>query len=91
MLKKSNPRTFGILITVLGTLVLTPDTLLFRLTAADGFTIAFWRGLFAGLTVFFCCLVVYGSKTLSVFRSLGYKGLLVLDFKVWGWCCFAFR
>lgn len=81
MLKKSNSRTFGILITVLGTLVLTPDTLLFRLTATDGFTIAFWRGLFAGLTVFFCCLVVYGSKTLSVFRSLGYKGLLVAGFQ----------
>jgi len=62
MFKKSNPRTFGILITVLGTLVLTPDTLLFRLTAADGFTIAFWRGLFAGLTVFFAVLLFTDQK-----------------------------
>jgi drug/metabolite transporter (DMT)-like permease len=49
---------YGFVITVLGVLILCPDTLLIRLVQAEGgsqWTIAFWRGLLtaAGLMVFY--------------------------------------
>jgi drug/metabolite transporter (DMT)-like permease len=49
---------YGLLITVLGVLILCPDTLLIRLVQAEGgsqWTIAFWRGVLtcAGLVVFY--------------------------------------
>jgi drug/metabolite transporter (DMT)-like permease len=49
---------YGFVITVLGVLILCPDTLLIRLVQAEGgsqWTIAFWRGLLtaAGLMIFY--------------------------------------
>ena len=77
MLKNVTPRTFGIIVTVLGTLALTPDVILYRLTGVDAFTVAFWRGLFAGFTILFGCILVYKRNTLNVFKSLGKRGFLV--------------
>ncbi len=46
----------GFLITLAGVLVISPDSLLIRLVAADTWTVAFWRGVLSGLAT----LVVYG-------------------------------
>ena len=70
MLKNVTPRTFGIIVTVLGTLALTPDVILYRLTDVDAFTVAFWRGIFAGFTILFGCILVYKRNTLNIFKSL---------------------
>ncbi len=37
--------TKSLLITVMGVVVLTPDSLLVRLVAADTWSLLFWRGL----------------------------------------------
>ena len=41
----------GLLITVMGVLVISPDALLIRLVAADTWTLAFWRGLLSGSVI----------------------------------------
>jgi drug/metabolite transporter (DMT)-like permease len=42
----------GVLMTVFGVLVLTPDALLVRLVETDHWTLLFWRSLFAGISLF---------------------------------------
>jgi len=65
-------RAYGFLVTILGVLVLCPDTLLIRLIQAEGgseWTIAFWRGILAafGLMAFFRLAEGPGSMS-SFFR-----------------------
>lgn len=62
--------TYGFLITLMGVLILCPDTLLIRLVQAEGgsqWTIAFWRGVLTavGLMVFF--RLAEGRGSLSYF------------------------
>lgn len=62
--------TYGLLITVLGVLILCPDTLLIRLVQAEGggqWTIAFWRGILTavGLMVFY--RMAEGGGSLKLF------------------------
>lgn len=61
-----SPHAYGLCITVLGVLILCPDTLLIRLIQAEGgsqWTIAFWRGVLtaAGLVVFYRLMEGKGS------------------------------
>ena len=56
--RRLSTHAYGFLITVLGVLILCPDTLLIRLVQAEGgsqWTIAFWRGVLTsiGLVVFY--------------------------------------
>ena len=53
-----NTHLKGILITALGVLIVTPDSLFVRLIDGDALVTGFWRALIAGLVVFiavFCC------------------------------------
>lgn len=67
----------GLLITAFGVLVLTPDSLLVRLIAADTWTLLWWRELLfaCGLTV--GLLAVHGRATGAAFRAVGWPGLWV--------------
>lgn len=61
-----SPHAYGLLISVLGVLVLCPDTLLIRLIQGEGgsqWTIAFWRGILTatGLMVFYRLMEGEGS------------------------------
>lgn len=61
-----SPHVYGLLITLLGVLILCPDTLLIRLIQAEGgsqWSIAFWRGVLtaAGLVVFYRLMEGAGS------------------------------
>jgi len=61
-----SPHAYGLLITLLGVLILCPDTLLIRLIQAEGgsqWSIAFWRGVLtaAGLVVFYRLIEGTGS------------------------------
>lgn len=47
-LAESNPRAFGLMVTLAGVAVFVPDALVMRLIGGDMLALAFWRGLLAG-------------------------------------------
>ncbi|TYB82246.1 DMT family transporter [Maritimibacter fusiformis] len=61
----------GLLITALGVMMIVPDSLFVRLIGADAYTIAFWRALFAGLTIGCGVLIFQGP---GAFRGLTRHG-----------------
>lgn len=63
--------------TFTGVLVLTPDTLLVRLTAIDDFSMAVGRGLTAGATILLLCLVYYRGNFPRQLHVIGMWGLVV--------------
>lgn len=62
---------FGLLLALFGTLVLTPDALLMRLSGMSGFQMSAWRGLMMGSVMILGWLLTSRdhAKDLSVLRS----------------------
>lgn len=60
-----------------GVLIFTPDALLFRLTDAEPFTVAFWRGLMAGAVMLTGAFFVYRRQTMQILLGMGRIGLIV--------------
>ena len=69
--------TRGLLITGIGVIVLTPDTLLLRLADLDVWTATFWRDLALGLVLMLGIAVVHRRATIRVFLTMGWAGLSV--------------
>lgn len=67
----------GLLITGLGVLVITPDSLLIRLVSADPWTLLFWRGLFSAIGMQFALLVLFRRRTLREIRRIGVAGIVL--------------
>ena len=67
----------GLLITTLGVLVLTPDSLLIRLMNVDHWTGLVWRGSLQSLGLIVILTLLYRSRVFEVFRSIGLLGLLL--------------
>jgi drug/metabolite transporter (DMT)-like permease len=65
----------GVLITVLGVLFITPDTLLIRLVEMDVWTLAVWRGLLQALGVALLVVVIWRRRTAAAFRAIGWSGV----------------
>ena len=67
----------GLLITAVGVLVLTPDSLIVRLIGGDPWGLIFWRGILlaAGLAV--GLLLVHRGETLARCRAVGRDGLWI--------------
>jgi drug/metabolite transporter (DMT)-like permease len=66
----------GTLVTALGVLTLTPDTLMIRLVHdVDDFTVQFYRYMLNGLTLLFIYLI-YNKGDLRKFGALGWTGVL---------------
>ena len=65
----------GFWLTLAGVMAFTPDALLIRLTAIDTFTLAFGRGLLAGLVLL--CFYMFFTKTgfVGALRPLGRWGV----------------
>lgn len=65
----------GLLLTTVGVLFLTPDTLLIRLIAIDQWSMIFWRGLLmaVGLTAYI--IVMQRRHTIRAFVQVGWTGL----------------
>jgi drug/metabolite transporter (DMT)-like permease len=62
----------GVLLTVLGVMLLVPDSLFVRLIATDALAIAFWRGLIAGGLLLAFVLWYRGAEAVgAVFRAGG--------------------
>ena len=70
-------RVKGLLITGAGVLVLTPDSLLVRLVAADQWTLLFWREVLMALGLVALLVVFYGRETPARFRAVGRPGLWI--------------
>jgi drug/metabolite transporter (DMT)-like permease len=67
----------GILITVLGVIILSPDAVLIRLADSDGWALLFWRGLSYAIGVGFIVWMMHGSQAVNVCRKIGKGGLLI--------------
>ena len=68
-------RRKGLLITVSGVLVITPDSLLVRLISVDEWTILFWRGLLSSIAIFVVLAIVQRSRFLPGLLAIGRMGL----------------
>lgn len=73
-----NSHLKGILITALGVLIVTPDSLFVRLIDGDPLVTGFWRGLIAGLVVFIAVLLLQGPSAFSVVFRSGKPGLIYI-------------
>ena len=73
-----NSHLKGILITALGVLIVTPDSLFVRLIDGDPLVTGFWRGLIAGLVVFIAVLLFQGPRAFSVVFRSGKPGLIYM-------------
>jgi drug/metabolite transporter (DMT)-like permease len=85
-----NPYTKGLLITLLGVLVISPDALLIRLVSADVWTLAFWRGLLNGLAVLFGFWLISRGQFWLRLRELGWPGFWVTLIFAAGSLCFIY-
>lgn len=68
-------RRKGLLITVSGVLVITPDSLLVRLISADEWTILFWRGLLSSIAILLALAIMQRRRFLPGLRAIGGMGL----------------
>ena len=67
----------GILMTFIGVIILSPDSVLIRLTDADSWTVLFYRGLLMSIGVMILLLITYRSKTIVEFKKIGRGGLWI--------------
>jgi len=67
----------GLLITILGVTLLSPDALLVRLIAGDEWTLLFWRGLLFAIGISLLMFIFYRKQTLQQFTKIGKRGLLI--------------
>jgi drug/metabolite transporter (DMT)-like permease len=67
----------GLVLTIIGVLALTPDTLLIRLAAADHWTLIFWRGGLLSLALSGAVIWQNRRHSFVAFRQIGWTGVLV--------------
>lgn len=65
----------GLLLTSLGVLILTPDSLLVRLIDAEPFTLLVWRGVLQTLGILAILAVQYRGRLTLPFRAIGRSGI----------------
>ncbi|MEQ8356544.1 MAG: DMT family transporter [Kiloniellaceae bacterium] len=67
----------GLVLTTLGVLVLTPDSLLVRLADLEPFTLLVWRGSLQALGVLVILALLYPGRVAAQIRSIGRCGVLL--------------
>lgn len=67
----------GFLLTFIGVLVLTPDTLLIRLANMDVWQMTFWRGCLMSLTIFLALAVIYKKDFFNRIFAIGRTGVVI--------------
>ncbi len=68
-------RIKGLVISIAGVLVITPDSLLVRLISADQWTILFWRGLLSALAILLGLALIQPSRFFSGLKAIGRVGV----------------
>ncbi len=66
----------GILMSLGGVFVLSPDSLLIRLAGLDDFTLIFYRGLFPVFAISLVLWIYYRARLLPVLRAIGWAGII---------------
>ena len=80
----------GLLLTVTGVLVITPDSLLIRLIEADSWTVIFWRNTLSGFAILFGLLLYYRRDFPQKIRGIGWAGLIMGVIWALGTYCFVY-
>jgi drug/metabolite transporter (DMT)-like permease len=66
----------GLLITILGVLLVVPDSLFVRLIYAEPMVIAFWRSLISGVFVLLIVALFYGTQGFKNVVNVGFSSLI---------------
>ncbi len=74
---QGDDRLKGLLITLAGVLIITPDSLLVRLISADHWTVLFWRGLLSGAMILLTLVLRQRAEFLPKTLAIGRMGLLL--------------
>ncbi|MFT5006700.1 MAG: drug/metabolite transporter (DMT)-like permease [Paracoccaceae bacterium] len=82
--------TKGFLITLVGVLAITPDTLLVRLVDADVWAQTFWRGLLTGIAILTAFVLFQRRQSVSNIQAMGLPGLWVTIIFALGNLCFLY-
>lgn len=69
-------RNKGILMSLLGVFILSPDGLIIRLLGLDNATLLFYRGLFSAITILVLLLLYYRRRFFTVLFNIGLIGIL---------------
>ena len=78
----------GLIITVIGVLVITPDSLLIRLIEADSWTVIFWRNSLSGVAILLGLLFYYRRDFLKKMLGIGWAGVVMGIIWALGTFCF---
>ena len=65
-----------LLLTGLGVLIISPDSLLIRLVNISDFSLIFYRSYLQAVPLFLFCLFIYRRNTLSAFLAIGIPGIV---------------
>jgi len=76
-MKRMSHRTRGILLTLGGVFILSPDTLLISSVQADLWTLIFWRGFLTALTLSIAMGILDGKRFCKEALMLGVPGVIV--------------
>ena len=83
-----NAHQRGLLMTVFGVLVLTPDALIVRVVETDHWTLLFWRSLFAAISLFALNSLIEKSSPIKAIGGLFKNGLFCALFFAGSNVCF---
>ncbi|MFA9419753.1 MAG: DMT family transporter [Gammaproteobacteria bacterium] len=73
---RASDHSKGIIVSLLGVLILSPDALLIRLAGLGDFTLMFYRGLFPAIAITILLLFYYRRRFLGVVLAIGWAGLV---------------
>ena len=78
-IRHTKPSLFGVLIALFGVLVLTPDTLVIRLSELDRWPLMGWRGILMGTILLLGWRLFFSQNPSNEWRSLAsWQGLIVI-------------
>ena len=78
-IRQTKPALFGVLIALFGVLVLTPDTLVIRLSELERWPLLGWRGILMGTVLLLGWRLFFSQNPSSEWRSLAsWQGLIVI-------------
>ncbi len=69
-------RNKGLFLSLIGVIILSPDSLLIRLVELDDYSLIFYRSALPTLTIFFFLLYNYKTSILNSFLAIGLPGII---------------
>ena len=71
-----NDKQKGILLSLSGILIITPDSLFIRLVKINSWELVFYRGIIPFLCLFLGLLIYYNKNFIKYFLAIGFYGVL---------------